>query len=312
MTLDPRALFPADRLGQITAVTPITIGMSGAKVFAVDTASGQYVLRIHQGEPADWHRSVALYRLAADAGVAPALLHADSASLCTISVKIDATPFGAALEGPDSRQRALRALVSQFATLHAIPPTGLKALNPIALARGLWEQAARPGFPTWATPLGARIEDAATALVRDPRQVFSHCDPNPANMLWDGARVWFVDWEGAGLAHPYLDLAAAANFLSLSDDEAAALLSEQEGAPLVPDDRVTFVALRDLARLIYGALFLSMIPDLTNATFARREETVPLRECFARMGAGKLDMKAVPGLAMIGAAFFAQSSATDR
>jgi hypothetical protein len=34
------------------------------------------------------------------------------------------------------------------------------------------------------------------------------------NVLWDDTQDWLVDWELAGLAHPYLDVAPVCNFLS--------------------------------------------------------------------------------------------------
>jgi hypothetical protein len=47
--------------------------------------------------------------------------------------------------------------------------------------------------------------------------VSRHNDLNPNDILFDGARVWIVDWEGAFAADHYVDLAALANFMTPAD-----------------------------------------------------------------------------------------------
>ena len=59
-----------------------------------------------------------------------------------------------------------------------------------------------------------------------------HGDVHPANLIWDGSQVWLVDWERAGLAHPYRDMATFANLTNLSDDDALGLLAMQEGGEI--------------------------------------------------------------------------------
>lgn len=141
-------------------------------------------------------------------------------------------------------------------------------------------------------------------MEQDQRRVFSHNDVNPVNLLWDDARVWMVDWEHASLAHPYSDLAIFTMFAILSDDDALALLSVQEGTAIAPDQRGTFLALRNMVRMIYGAVFLRLIPDLTAIAFA--DPTPTLAECYGRMAAGTLDVQTPAGQALLGAAILRQ------
>ena len=54
---------------------------------------------------------------------------------------------------------------------------------------------------------------AAVYPHHDPDMVSSHNDLfKPDNVLFDGHRVWLVDWEAAFLNDRYADLAIAANF----------------------------------------------------------------------------------------------------
>lgn len=45
-----------------------------------------------------------------------------------------------------------------------------------------------------------------------------------------GARAWLVDWEVAGVAPPYYDLATPALFLRLEDERAFELAAAHDGA----------------------------------------------------------------------------------
>ncbi len=110
---------------------------------------------------------------------------------------------------------------------------------------------------------------------------------NPGNILWDGTRAWLVDWEVAGLTHPFYDLAVLAMFLQLDAAAAHDLLAQQEQRPIDDGARAVFAALRRLAALLCGTIFASMVPDL-----GLLPASAPtLTACYAEMRAGKLDLQ---------------------
>ena len=49
--------------------------------------------------------------------------------------------------------------------------------------------------------------------------VSCHNDLKPENIIYDGERAWFVDWEAAFLNDRYMDLAVIGNFVVRSDQE---------------------------------------------------------------------------------------------
>ena len=53
----------------------------------------------------------------------------------------------------------------------------------------------------------------------------------PDNMLFDGSRLWLVDWEAAFQNDRYADLAVAANMLVANETEERIYLQEYFGAP---------------------------------------------------------------------------------
>ena len=307
MTLDIATLLPAGIFGELTAQQNVASGMSGASVRAVTTSRGEFIVRIYHGDQATWQRTLAIHRQAAQSSIAPPLLHVDEARQATVSQKITGTSFGAALAEPGSRQAAVASLVSVLAKLHALPTSGLAPTAPMDFTRTLFAaQAQRAGFPAWAAPLGLRLVAIAQILAGDDTLVLSHGDLNPANILWDGTRVWLVDWDAAGLCHPYLDLATIANFLSLPDATATSLLAMQQRAAIDDDQQEIFRACRDLSRIAYASIFLHMIADLGGISFASRAQTPTLADCFGRLMKGELDMGSAAGQAQIAAAFFRQ------
>jgi thiamine kinase-like enzyme len=54
--------------------------------------------------------------------------------------------------------------------------------------------------------------------------VSCHNDSKPENIVFDGQRPWFVDWESAFLNDRYLDLAIVANFIVMNEKDEAAYL----------------------------------------------------------------------------------------
>src|SRR5262245_15036949 len=173
MTIDPREVFPA-HLGEISDVGRISGGLSGADVYMVTTSTGVFVLRIQGEQRAAWSRTIALQRLAAEAGVAPPLAWVDEARAISVSVKIDGVPFAVAAGDPAQRAAALASVTAVLAKLHAIPldPALVPPLDVLAIAREIWTaQRQRPGFPAWVSALDGRLEAACAIAARDARRV---------------------------------------------------------------------------------------------------------------------------------------------
>lgn len=307
MSTDDNTFLPARLFGEVLSETGAADGMSGATVRAVTTTQGIYALRIYHGDQALWRRSLSIQRLAVDSGIAPPILHVDTERQAIVSQQIAGIPFGVAVSQPSSQQAALGSLAAILARLHALPVRDLPSADSLEFVQGTWaSQFKRAGFPAWAQPLADRLATVRETIALDGRRVLTHGDLNPTNILWDGVRVWLIDWDGAGLGHPYLDVATVANFLSLPDETATNVLAMQEQSELDATQLQTFKDCRDLSRIAFGGVFLRLIPDLTQVTFPSRHATPTLSQCFARMVAGDLSIANIEGQALIGAAFFKQ------
>jgi aminoglycoside phosphotransferase (APT) family kinase protein len=298
--------LPADLLGEVKTLTPIRLGLSGAGVYAVTTERGEYVLRL-QGLGADnglWTQHLLILRRAVAMEVAPPLMYVDDAARAIVSARIPGVPLPAVLADPAVREKAIADVVVRLRGLHTIEATGVAERNAVEFARGIWEtQRQREGFPPWAADLQSAFDELATLLARDTRRVVSHNDVNPGNVLWDGTRSWLVDWEVAGLGHPYYDLAAFVTFLGLDAERANALLRLQEESPLDEEAFGTLAALRKLVALAIGNVFLSLTADLSRTIPPTREEAPTLPEVRAGMRSGTVDLQTTRGQIMLGLAF---------
>ena len=300
-------------IGEVTTITPIRMGLSGAGVYAVTSARGEYVLRL-QGAGADddfWSQHIRILRRAAEHGVAPPVVHVDEDARAVISVRVAGVPLPAVLGDLSRRERAIADVVARLRSLHEIDATGIEERDGVGFARGMWaEQRGRAGFPPWAAAMSSAFDNIAALLARDARRVVSHNDVNPGNVLWDGSRAWLVDWEVAGLWHPYYDLAAFVTFLAMDAERAFDLLALQEGAPVNDAARETFTAMRQLVALAVGSIFLSMVPDLSVVSAPTRADAPTQADCHAAMRRGELDLQTATGRARFGLAFLRVATET--
>lgn len=280
------------------------MGKSGAGVYAVTTDRGEYVLRVqsaHVDTPFEEH--IALLRRVAERGIAPAIVHVDDGARAVVTKRIQGLSLAAALGDTAQRTAFLGSLVAQLRALQALDATNVPARDPVGYARRVWdEQRTRPAFPKWGREMDGLLADGARALAEDPRRVLGHNDMNPSNVLWDGTQVWLVDWDAAGTAHPFYDLAVFVMFLDLPPDAAHGLLALQQGVPPTDRERETFALLRRLSALLTGSLFLRFVPDLSRFAAPTRADAPTMAQCKADMTAGKLDLSAPSGCAAFGLA----------
>jgi aminoglycoside phosphotransferase (APT) family kinase protein len=307
--IDLAHLLPEAVLGTVHTVEPITIGQSGAAVYAVDSSRGSYVLRLAGDRPeaAFWSQQLLVQQRAAAVGVAPAIVHVDEPARAVVSRRVQGMPLVAALTDPEQRGPVLRSVVERLRRLHAVNQEGVVDRDPLGYARGLYEaQRGRPGYPGWAE-LGGLLAEVAAALVADPRRVVGHNDLNPTNVLWDGSAAWLVDWDVAGLAHPHYDLAVLTNFLRLADEPARGLLAAHDERPVDETTWARFGLLRRFAAAINGLIFLTLVPDLAGSS---EPEAPTLDAFYAELRSGAVDLTSASGRRRFGLALL--RLATDR
>src|SRR4051794_26992466 len=71
--------LPAELRGPATTTERIAAGLSGAGVYRVESGGQSFVLKVAAATESedDWGRTLLIQRLAADAGLAPRIVHVD-------------------------------------------------------------------------------------------------------------------------------------------------------------------------------------------------------------------------------------------
>jgi aminoglycoside phosphotransferase (APT) family kinase protein len=241
----------------IGAVTPISGGASTASTFRLDVGGRAYLLRV-EGQPSPLrnpHQYVSM-RIAAHAGIAPRIHYIDETARVAVIDFIEQQPLNTYPGGPHALAQALGKLLSR---VQATPCFPFFVNYPDIVAR-LFAHVRRTGLfaAGLLDPHVERLErlreayDAALAGLAS-----SHNDPVPSNILFDGERLWLIDWESAYRNDPLVDVAIVLDSLARSPELEAILLEAWLGR--TPDEVIhtRLAVTRALTRLYYAGVVLS-------------------------------------------------------
>ena len=254
-----RALMGAFGTTTLDAVTPISGGLSGAGLFRIRVGGIAYVLRLEPpalsfGDPA---RGFVCMRIAADAFLAPRVRYADPADGVVIMDLVAQRSL--ALDYPGDGKPLLIELAQAVRALHAAPQfpplvdymTGMQMVIGQQLQSGLFD-------PSIFQDLIDRYgEVAAVYRTAAGDRVSSHNDLNPGNVLYDGTRLWLVDWEASFLADRYVDLATVAGWFTHDQTQEDLLLSTYFGTAPTPEQHARFTVMRQVNHVFYGMQMLN-------------------------------------------------------
>ena len=234
---------------------PLSGGLTN-RTYRIESPAGCFALRIAgEGTDAYMDRAAEAHnaRAAAAAGVGPEVAFAgpESGLLLTRWIEGAERLDAAALREPARIRRAAEALKR----LHGRAAAFTNPRDPFADLAG-YERLLRAGG--LALPEG--YGDARDALQRlhgalaAPDPVSCHCDPAPANLLDDGARIRLVDFEYAGLADAMWDLGFLAGEAVYGEAQDTALLEAYFGRGLIPAEAARMALYKAICHLM-GALW---------------------------------------------------------
>jgi hypothetical protein len=250
------ALRVAFGTAQADAVTPLEGGASTAFPFRVEIGARRYVVRL-EGErsPLRNPQQYASMAVAAEAGLAPRLHYADETLGVAVMDFIETRPLSAYPGGSLGLAQAVGTLIAR---LQAGPAFGRFVDYPDMVGR-LWTYLCGTGLFARdvlmpATERLARVSDAYQAGFI--RGVASHNDLLPRNLLFDGRRLWLIDWESAYCNDPHVDLAIALDNFAPDPGSAESLREAAVGTGPRWIDPTRLDLARGLVRLYYAGVFL--------------------------------------------------------
>ncbi|MDP3899204.1 MAG: choline/ethanolamine kinase family protein [Mesorhizobium sp.] len=214
---------------------PMTGGLSNLSFF-VEDAGRKYVVRFGRDYP--FHhvfraRELMVARAAHRAGFGPEIVHTGPGVM-----------VGSYVEAVTCSGAAVRANIGRVADIlrrfHETMPRHISGAGfmywPFHVIRD-YARTLKAGEHRLADRLAGFVElgnEMERAQVPLP-VVFGHNDLMPENILDDGERLWFIDYEYAGFTTPLSDLANLAGNADFSDAESRELLSAYFGAPPAPE-----------------------------------------------------------------------------
>jgi hypothetical protein len=241
----------------VDAVTPLSGGITTAAVFRIDAGKHRYLLRV-EGAPSPLrnpHQYQSM-RIAADAGIAPPVLYINEADRVAVVDFIAHQPLRLYPGGPLGRAQALGTLLRELRSTPIFP----YYVDYSDIVARLWAHVCRTGLfaPGVLGGVNAHLADIRKAYVWDrAASVSCHNDPVPANILFDGNRLWLIDWESAYRNDPLVDIAIVSDNLARTPEAKTTLLQAWLGR--APDEallaRLEFV--QALTRLYYAGVFFS-------------------------------------------------------
>jgi aminoglycoside phosphotransferase (APT) family kinase protein len=241
----------------IVDVRPVAGGVSGAAVFRIEAGGGRFVLRMEG--PASPLRNPHQYvsmRCAAEAGIAPRIHYLDANDRVVLMDFIEDRPLDAY---PGGRQGLAQAIGAMLKKLQALPLFSSFMDYPNIVDR-LWAHVCKTGLFAHGVldAVSQRLVDIREAYALEPEKyVSSHNDILPRNLLFDGQRLWLIDWENAYRNDPLVDLATVLdNFAPSLELEDVLLVASLGRAPdRTLRDRLALM--RSLTRLFYAGVLFS-------------------------------------------------------
>jgi aminoglycoside phosphotransferase (APT) family kinase protein len=251
------ALAAAFGSAPIGAITPVAGGMTTASTFRLEARGRRYLLRM-EGEPSPLrnpHQYVSM-RIATEAGIAPAIHYIDEAARIVVIDFIEQRPLKTYPGGPRALAQALGELFSRMQATPVFP----YYVNYADIVARLFAHVRRTGLFA-AGLLDAHVERLALLgeayNAGTTKLVSSHNDPVPSNILFDGERLWPIDWESACRNDPLVDAAIVLDHFARSRESEDVLLKAWFGR--APDEELSarLASIRALTRLYYAGVMLS-------------------------------------------------------
>lgn len=238
---------------------------TSALVLRIVVRGRPYLLRLitRTDANAEPTRQFATMKIAAEAGLAPRVLYTNVDDRVSIIDFVEARPLPVAdaVVTVAATLRATHAL-SPFVKLtndFDTAPTFL--LRPSSLRDGLIQkfQAAKI-LPDIETAELFNLYERVRSVYPfpDSNLVSSHNDLKPANMVFDGHRLWLIDWEAAFLNDRYNDLAVMANFVAASDADEECYLRAYFGEDTGEYRAARFYLMRQLVHMFYAIVYTNI------------------------------------------------------
>jgi aminoglycoside phosphotransferase (APT) family kinase protein len=256
-----RGLREAFGVTEFAEIRRMTKGHTSSLVFRIVVGGTAFLLKIILRTD-DATRHYTCMSAAAEAGLAPHVWYTSIEDRVSITDFVEEAPF--------PMTEGLVRIPAALAKLHALPPFAaapnhMNTTCMFLMHKGPAVDAFIERFRAAENLPKDEKEDllaryahlAAVYPHHDPQMASSHNDLfKPDNLLFDGHRMWLVDWEAAFLNDRYADLAVAANLVVSNDAEEKIFLQEYFGQLPDPYQLARFHYMQLVAHTFYAIVYL--------------------------------------------------------
>lgn len=292
-----QALAEAFPHGTLQSVEMLHGGLSGSVVCKVIIDDRPYVLRaIMSPSPfTDPARQFACMHSAASAGVAPEVFFADATRGISICAFIP-TPLGADGMPMPRDAVALGVLLRRLHRGPAFPEflSGFQmiegGLAELSSSRALLPQVVREVLHVYPT-VQAMLQPHLTSAP-------CHNDLNPGNVLSGVDHPWLIDWDGACMGDPVLDVAGLIHWFGFDTAQRQAFLRAYHDGPPTPLELAKLLVMEQVSWVFYLLVFLliSRGADGLGDLDAISRETLPsFRQALGEVRDGTLRLQDADG-----------------
>jgi thiamine kinase-like enzyme len=264
-----KSSFPEKIITEVEALK----GYSSSQVYRILVGNDFYVLRVMGLDQPIEDRQQQMHCLerASSIGLAPRVIYADAKEGVAIMEFIQH-------QVPQGHEWLLK-LAKSLRRLHDSAEKFPKYLGPSCFLTELFESLRKDHIPEYLGRYFENIEAIVKSLNETKELKSCHNDLNGGNILWDGNKVVFIDFEAASLEDPYFDLATVINqFIFEPLLEKKFLLSYFESS-LDPVQNKKLLLMKQFSFCYYAAHFLSFARKNHIDYLSRGElEALPLIE----------------------------------
>lgn len=143
--------------------------------------------------------------IASEAGIAPKAHFIDTDARVAIMDFVEETPLSQYPGGAAALAEAVGELLGRIKNVKRFP----RFIDYREMVWRLWRWVCRTGVfaDGVLAPYSERLDSIRRSYTWDNGHLTSsHNDPVPRNILFDGSRLWCIDWESAYLNDPLVDL----------------------------------------------------------------------------------------------------------
>jgi aminoglycoside phosphotransferase len=289
-----RGLREAFGVTDFEDIRMMTRGNATSRVFRIVVRGTPFLLKIIMRSD-DPTRHYACMKAAAENGLAPRVWYTSVEDKTSITDFVEEAPLAAA--------DALVRVPAALRALHALPPfPGVPNHINTSCMFLINKGPAVDGF--------IRSFEAANVLPEEEREellacyaqlaaVYPHHEPDmvsshndlfkPDNILFDGNRIWLVDWEAAFLNDRYADLAVVANLVVNDEAEERVFLQEYFGQPPDRYQVARFFLMRQVTHIFYAMAYLLL--GSAGRQLNLSGNVPDFRELRRRIWAGEVNLK---------------------